>query len=63
MRQEDAPPGMQPGEVYLHASGGASVLLRRTGQIEIHGSVKLTGNVEVTGSLTVNGLPVQVGVE
>lgn len=51
----DAPPaGMQPGEVYLHSSGGASVLLRAGGQIEIRGSV------EITGGLTVNGLPVQL---
>ena len=53
-KQAEVPKGMQPGEVYLHSSGGASVLLRAGGQIEIRGSV------EITGGLTVNGLPVQL---
>lgn len=51
----DIPPaGIQEGEVYIHAGSGASVFLRRDGQIVIKGAV----NVE--GSLCVNGAPVSM---
>ena len=51
MRQAEAPEGMQPGEVYLHGPGDASVYLRQNGVIE------LRGIVEIQGALTVNGKP------
>lgn len=50
-KQESAPAGFLPGEVYLHA-GGASVWLRKDG------SIRLAGNVSIEGALTVNGVTV-----
>ena len=54
-KQEPAPAGLLPGEVYLHA-GGASVWLRKDG------SICLAGNVSVVGTLTVNGIAVPAPV-
>ena len=50
-KQELAPAGFLPGEVYLHA-GGASVWLRKDG------SIRLAGNVSIEGALMVNGVTV-----
>ena len=49
--RQTAPDGMQPGEVYIHGSGGGAVYLRRDGTVE------LRGRIAVQGSLTVNGQP------
>lgn len=55
-KQDAAPDGMQPGEVYLHA-GGAGVYLKKDGTVELHGGVlRLTGTVRVEGELYVNGV-------
>jgi len=54
-RQSQIPEGMEQGEVYLY-SGGASVLLKNSGQMI------LTGNVDIQGTLTVNGVPVMLAI-
>ena len=59
--QKNMPEGMEPGEVYLYAPGGASVYLRKSGVLELRGNIHLLGNVEVTGSLSINGLSYNVG--
>ena len=46
--------GLQPGEVCLHAPGGAAIRLRNDG------SVELQGRVLVTGQLVINGKECQV---
>lgn len=58
----EVPAGMAPGEVYIHAAGGAGILLKNDGQIQIRGKVSLVGDMDVTGGLRVNGLPVAVQI-
>ena len=58
----EVPAGMMPGEVYVHAAGGAGILLKNDGQIQIRGKVSLQGEMDVTGALRVNGLPVAVQI-
>ncbi len=58
----EVPAGMMPGEVYIHAAGGAGILLKNDGQIQIRGKVSLQGEMDVTGALRVNGLPVAVQI-
>ena len=50
----DAPAGLRPGEVYIHAKGG-SVYLKNDGTVELQGSIVLTGQVKINGALRVNG--------
>jgi hypothetical protein len=53
--QKGAPEGMQPGELYLYSSGGASIYLRNDGAVILSGKLKLDGEVMVTGTLSING--------
>ncbi|WP_369282753.1 hypothetical protein [Oscillibacter sp. GMB15532] len=53
-KQTDAPAGLRPGEVYIHANGG-SVYLKNDGTVELQGSIVLTGQVKINGALHVNG--------
>lgn len=54
-KQIDAPAGLKPGEVYIHAKGG-SVYLKNDGTVEVQGGgVVLRGRVDVKGELYVNG--------
>lgn len=55
-KQTDAPAGLCPGEVYIHAKG-ASVYLKNDGTVELRGSIVLSGQVEINGGLCVNGEP------
>lgn len=48
------PAGLACGEVCVRSAGGASVLLKNDGSVEI------TGSVNVTGALRVNGKTVTV---
>ena len=50
MKQPSPPDGMQPGEVFLSAPGGASVYLRRDGSLELSGT-----HISLQGSLSING--------
>jgi len=59
--QKSAPEDMEPGEIYLYAPGGASVYLRKSGELELRGNIRLLGNVAVAGSLSINGLSCNVG--
>lgn len=43
MRQEEIPKEMLPGEVYIHAPGGAAVYLRRNGTVELWGQLIVNG--------------------
>lgn len=55
-KQGDAPSGLHPGEVYIHAKGG-SVYLKNNGTVEVQGSgIVLKGRVDVNGLLYVNGV-------
>jgi len=60
-QQGSAPPGMQPGEVYLFAPGGASVYLKRDGSLCLSGNINLTGNVSISGGFTINGCGCNAG--
>lgn len=55
-KQADAPNGLGPGEVYIHAKGG-SVYLKNDGTVELQGNIVLKGQVKVDGMLSVNGVP------
>jgi len=55
-KQAEAPDGMKPGEVYLHA-GDSSIWLHSDGRID------LSGNVNVKGVLRINGIPCAYCVE
>lgn len=59
--QKNAPADMKPGEVYLFASGGASVYLKSDGTLELRGGIRLLGNVAVSGSLSINGQSCNAG--
>jgi phage gp45-like len=59
---KDVPGGLRPGEICLHAPGGASVCLRRDGSAEIcGGTIVLRGAVSVAGSLSINGTSCNAG--
>lgn len=51
MRQAAVPEGMLPGEVYLHAPGGAAVYLKQNGAVELRGEVEIKGQLVVNGEL------------
>jgi len=53
-KQTNAPAGLRPGEVYIHAEGG-SVYLKNDGTVELRGNIVLTGQVNINGTLRVNG--------
>lgn len=55
-RRVRVPEGMQPGEIYLHTSGGGSVMMKNSGEI------RFSGNVDIQGNLTVNGVPVMLAL-
>ena len=63
--EQPAPPvSMQPGEVFLYSSGGASVYLKADGSAVISGTrIALRGSVAVEGSLSINGSSCNVGKE
>ena len=44
-RQQAAPGGMAPGEVYIHSPGGAAVYLRRDGTVELRGDIAVKGSL------------------
>lgn len=50
-----APEDMAPGELYLYASGGASVYLRSDGGLILTGETELRGPVAINGTLRING--------
>lgn len=43
LRQDHAPKGMKPGEVFLYGPGGSSVYLKQNGRVEIVGSLFING--------------------
>jgi len=40
---KNVPEDLQPGELYLHSAGGASIRLRNDGRIELWGEVYING--------------------
>lgn len=43
------PSGLQPGEVAVYNSGGARVLLKADGTVEVTGATKASSTIEATG--------------
>lgn len=48
-KQENPPARMQPGEVYIHSAGGASVYLKNNGGVELQGDMKINGSLQING--------------
>ena len=61
-REMQAPAGMQPGEIYLHAASGASIRLKNDGTMELSGKLTVKGSLNVAGALTVNGMNVALSM-
>lgn len=43
------PANLMPGEIYIETAS-ASLLMKNSGSIEIHGDVSITGTLEINGS-------------
>lgn len=49
MRQNPAPEGMKPGEIYLYGPEGTSIYLKNNGAVELQGSIRIEGSLSING--------------
>lgn len=52
---EQAPEGMENGEVYIKSKNGAGILLKNDGTVRITGEVEINGGLKVYGDIFVDG--------